>query len=267
MQLNHLQDWLSLSDPNRETDLISAFLVSYKADHFILEIDEDDLQTKVDIVEDSIPEKVDSDTGNAQKIYRVTSNRLDFISFADFFITLMSTMLTALGFLITLTGILLITNVQLMSVEDREFQTGVLRALGANRGGIFQSIIIENLFQGIIGGILGLIGGFAFGQAVAIYLVGLFGTGELSVQPVVSQEAVILSVIIGVVLSIITGILPALRASRVNIVEALRGIKVKFTAKTSRNLAVLGVLMIVAGSIIHLYNGVFDETYQVFWSS
>ena len=267
MRLEHLQDWLSLSDPNRETDLISTFLVSYKSDHFILEIDEDYLQTQVDLVEASIPEEVDSETGNAQKIYQVTSNRLDFISFAGFFITLMSTILTALGFLITLTGILLITNVQLMSVEDREFQTGVLRAVGANRGGIFQSIIIENLFQGLIGGILGLIGGLAFGQAVAMYLVNLFGTGELSVQPVVSQEAVILSVIIGVVLSIITGILPALRASRVKIVEALRGLKVEFKEKSSRNLAALGVLMILGGIILLLNNGIIDEAYQVFWVS
>ena len=267
IRLDHLQEWLSLKDPKRETDIINTFLVSYKADHFILEIDEDYLRTKVELLENSIPEEMDPQTGNAHKIYQVTSNRLDFIGFAEFFITIMSTMLTALGFLITLTGILLITNVQLMSVEDREFQTGVLRAVGANRGGIFQSIIIENLFQGIIGGILGLVGGFAFGQAVAMYLVSLFGTGELSVQPVVSQEAVVLSVIIGVVLSIITGILPALRASRVNIVEALRGIKVEFKEKSSRNLAAFGVLMIVGGIILLLYNGIIEEAYQVFWIS
>ena len=267
IRLEHLQDWLSLRDPKGETDLISTFLVSYKADHFILEIDEDYLRTKVDLVEASIPEEIDPTTGNTQKIYQVTSNRLDFIGFADFFITLMSTMLTALGFLIMLTGILLITNVQLMSVEDREFQTGVLRAVGANRRGIFQSIIIENLFQGIIGGILGLLGGLAFGQAVAMYLVSLFGTGELSVQPVVSQQAVILSVVIGVVLSIVTGILPALRASRVKIVDALRGLKVEFKEKSSRNLAALGVLMILGGIILLLNNGVIDESYQVFWVS
>jgi ABC-type antimicrobial peptide transport system permease subunit len=266
-RLEHLQEWISLQDPKRETDIVSAFLVAYKSDHFVLEIDEDYLRTKAELVEDAVPEEVDPQTGKAQKIYQVTSARLDFFGFAAFFITLMSTMLTSLGFLITLTGVLLITNVQLMSVEDREFQTGVLRAVGANRGGIFQSIMIENLFQGIIGGILGLVGGLAFGQAVALYLVGLFGTGELSVQPVISQEAVILSVIIGVVLSIITGILPALRASRVNIVEALRGIKVKFKAKSSRNLAAFGVLMIIAGIILLLYNGVFEETLQVFWSS
>jgi len=266
-RLEHLQEWISLQDPGRETDIVSAFLIAYKSDHFILEIDEDYLKTKVELLKNAIPEEVDPQTGKAQKIYQVTSARLDFFGFAAFFITLMSTMLTSLGFLITLTGLLLITNVQLMSVEDREFQTGVLRAVGANRGGIFQSIMIENLFQGIIGGILGLIGGMAFGQAVALYLVGLFGTGELSVQPVISQEAVILSVIIGVVLSIITGILPALRASQVNVVEALRGIKVKIKAKSSRNLAAFGVLMIIAGIILLLYNGVFEETHQVFWSS
>jgi ABC-type antimicrobial peptide transport system permease subunit len=266
-KLEHLQEWISLRDPESETDIISAFSVAYKADHFILEIDENYLRTKVELLEDAIPEEVDPQTGEAQKIYQVASARLDFFSFASFFITLISTILTSLGFLITLTGVLLITNIQLMSVEDREFQTGVLRAVGANRMGIFQSIMIENLFQGIIGGILGLIGGLAFAQAVALYLVGLFGTGELSVQPVISQGTVILSVITGVVLSIITGILPALRASRVNIVEALRGIKVKFKAKSSRNLATIGVLMIIAGSILLLYNGVFEEAHQVFWSS
>jgi ABC-type antimicrobial peptide transport system permease subunit len=265
IRLDYLQQWLSLQDPKRETDLISTFLVSYKPDHFTLEIDEDFLRNKLEQVENSIPEEVNPNTGNAQKIYQVTSNRLDFIDFAQFFITIMSTMLTALGFLITLTGILLITNVQLMSVEDREFQTGVLRAVGANRGGIFQSIIIENLFQGIMGGILGLIGGLAFGQAVAMYLVSLFGTGELSIQPVVSEQAVILSVIIGVVLSIITGILPALRASRVKIVEALRGIKVEFKEKSSRNLAALGILAVIGGIVLLLNNGIFDENYQVFW--
>ncbi len=251
--LEDLQKWISLQDPMRKTDIISAFLVAYKTDHFALEIDEDYLRTRVELLEERIPEEVNPQTGKTQKIYQATSTRLDFFGFAEFFITILGTILTSLGFLIMLTGVLLITNVQLMSVEDREFQTGVLRAVGSSRGGIFQSMMIENLFQGIIGGIVGFFGGLMFGQAVAVYLVSLFGTGELSVQPVVSQEAVILSVIVGVVLSIVTGILPALRASRVNVVEALRGIKVEFKEKSSRNLAAIGVLIIVAGIILLLY--------------
>ncbi|UCH03073.1 MAG: FtsX-like permease family protein [Candidatus Bathyarchaeota archaeon] len=265
--LPHLQDWISLQDPLRETDLISAYLIAFKADHFIQEIDEEYLRTQIDLLEDAIPEEEDPQTGDKAKIYTVTSTRLNFIDLAGFFITLMSTMLSSLGFLITLTGILLITNVQLMSVEDREFQTGVLRAVGANRRGIFQSQMIETLFQGLIGGVLGFIGGMAFGQAVALYLVGLFGTGAQSVQPVFSQEAIILSFIVGIILSIITGILPALRASRVNIVEALRGIKVKLKAKSGRNLTTIGVLLSFASIILLLYNGILEKTHQVFWTS
>jgi len=128
-------------------------------------------------------------------------------------------------------------------------------------------MIIENLFQGILGGIIGFLGGLAFGQAVAQYLAGLFGTGELSVQPIISQEVVILSVIIGVVLSIITGILPALRASRVKIVEALRGIKIAFKAKSGRNLVALGILMTIGGTILLLYNGIINTSYQPFWTA
>ena len=266
-KLSHLQQWLSLQDPKKETDIVSAFLIALKANHFTSEIKEDYLKSRLKLLEEAIPTRVDSQTGEVQKIYRVSSARLDFFGLAGFMITLLSTILTALGFLIMLTGVLLITNVQLMSIEDREFQTGVLRAVGENRRGIFQSILVENLFQGIIGGLLGFVGGLAFGQGVAVYLAGLFGTGELSVEPVISQEIVILSVVVGVVLSIVTGILPALRASRVNIVEALRGIKVAFEAKSGRNLAALGVLMALGGIVILLYNGVFEKSYQVFWSS
>jgi ABC-type antimicrobial peptide transport system permease subunit len=93
----------------------------------------------------------------------------------------------------------------------------------------------------------------------------LFGTGQFSVQPIVSQQVVILSVIAGVALGIITGVLPALRASRVNIVEALRGIKVAFEEKSGRNLALLGVLAIAAGVFVLLINGTIDTTYDAIW--
>jgi ABC-type antimicrobial peptide transport system permease subunit len=264
-KLEHLQQWVSLQDSKKETDIVKSYLVALKTGHFTSEINEDYLQEQVDNVEAAIPEKVDAVTGNIQKVYIVESERLTFFSIAEIIITLLSTMLTALGLLVMITGVLLITNVQLMNVEDREFQTGVLRAVGENRRGIMQSMLIENVFQGIIGGILGLFGGLAFGQTVAVYLVELFGTGRLSVQPVVSPQVVILSVIIGVLLGIITGILPALRASRVNIVEALRGIKGSLEEKSGRNLALLGIVAIAAGVLVLLINGVFDESYQGIW--
>lgn len=263
--LEHLQQWMSLHDPQQETDIVKTYLVALQTDHFVSEINEDYLQEQVNLADEAIPTTVDLLTGNTQKMYTVSSARLTFFSISEMIMTLLSTILTALGLLITITGILLITNVQLMNVEDREFQTGVLRAVGQNRLGIAQSMLIENLFQGVIGGLLGLVGGLGFGQIVAAYLVSLFGTGTASVQPVISQQVVILSVIIGVALGILTGVLPTLRASRVNIVEALRGIKVSFKEKSTRNLALLGIVLVAAGALILLVNGVFDKNAQVIW--
>jgi ABC-type antimicrobial peptide transport system permease subunit len=267
LSLDHLQQWYSLQDPTRVTDRIGSYLVALKTGHFTTEINQDYLQQQVDTVKAAVPEKFDPTTGESYKVYSVDSARLTFFSIAEIIMTLLSTMLTALGLLIMITGVLLITNVQLMSVEDREFQTGVLRAVGENRRGIAQSMLIENVFQGVIGGICGLAGGLAFGQAVAVYLVELFGTGQLSVQPVVSEQVVILSVIAGVLLGIVTGLLPALRASRVNIVEALRGIKVTFEEKSGRNLVLLGILAVAAGVFVLLFNGTIDKNYESIWVS
>ena len=265
LRLEHVQQWLTLQDRKKELDRVSSYLVALQTDHFSSEINEDYLQGQVDLVKAAIPVSVNPDTGETEKIYSVYSARLTFFSVAEIVMTLLSTMLTALGLLIAITGVLLITNVQLMNVEDREFQTGVMRAVGENRRGITTSILIENMFQGIIGGIFGLMGGLGFGQIVASYLASMFGTGELSVQPIVSQQVVILSVLIGVALGIITGILPALRASRVNIVEALRGIKVTFEEKSGRNLVLLGIVAIAGGVFVLLINGVIDKSYEAIW--
>ncbi|MCW4005707.1 MAG: FtsX-like permease family protein [Candidatus Bathyarchaeota archaeon] len=264
--LPHLQGWVSLQDPLRQTDQISTYLISLKTNHFTYEISEDYLKEQVEALKNQVPQQTNPLTGESYDIYAVTAPRLNFFNVAAFFMTLLSSVLTALGLLIMITGVLLITNVQLMNVEDREFQTGVLRAVGENRTGIFRSMLIENLLQGVIGGVLGLFGGIAFGQGVAYYLVSIFRTGEFSVQPVISQEIVIISVIVGVLLSIVTGLLPAMRASRVNIVEALRGIKTRFEEKTSQNLVALGALAIVGGCVVLLFNGVFESSTNVIWT-
>ncbi len=263
--LEGLQDWVSLSDFLRNKDIISAYLITYQTDHFETPIEEDYLQAQFDNLEEALPEKMVDE--KLTSVYAIDSARLQYIGIIDLIFNMMSAFLNVLGLLIIITGVLLITNVQLMSVEDREFQTGVMRAVGEKRRGIFFSMLIETLIQGVLGGILGLFGGLLFGQVVALYLVGLFGSGSASVQPIVQQSVVIFSVLVGVILGIITGLLPALRASRVNIVEALRGIKIIFQEKSSNNLVLVGVFLTFLGSIFLLNNGFFNEDLQYIWET
>lgn len=263
LSLEGLQDWVSLADENRNKDIISTYLIALQTNHFNNPIQEDYLQEQFDLLEDAIPEKMI--LGTSVKIYAVDSPRLLYFDIVGIIFTMMSAFLNVLGMLIIITGILLITNVQLMSVEDREFQTGVFRAVGERRRGIFLTMLIETLFQGVIGGLLGLFGGLAFGQIVAVYLAGLFGSGSASVQPVIKESVVVFSVIVGVILGIITGLLPALRASRVNIVEALRGIKIVTEEKSSRNFALIGYLLSFVGIFFLLNNGLLNTDLQYIW--
>ncbi|MHA2245719.1 MAG: FtsX-like permease family protein [Candidatus Hodarchaeales archaeon] len=269
MRLDHLQSYLSWQNtlPSfnfstypftlstiRNTDFVDSYLVALITDHFDKEIDEDLLEEKVDDLIEAVPEQFDVNL-ELYNIYNVESGRLSFFRIAGFMFNMLNGFLSALGLLIITTGLLLITNVQLMSVEDREFQTGVLRAVGENRRGIFQAYLLETVFQGVIGGIFGFVGGILFGWLVAFYLASLFATGQLSIIPVVNANVVILALLIGVILAIITGILPSMRASRVNIVEALRGIKVSFEEKSSRNFVLLGFAITIFGVLILLNNG------------
>jgi ABC-type antimicrobial peptide transport system permease subunit len=199
--------------------------------------------------------------------YTINSLRITFFIIADSIKEVLNSFLTTLGVLIIATGLLLITNIQLMSVEDREFQTGVLRAVGENRTGITRIYLLETIFQGVIGGIVGLGGGLLFGWTVAYYLSGLFGTGAGTVTPVVPVSLIIFSVLVGVLIAILTGLLPAIRASRVNIVEALRGIKIMFEEKSSRNFILLGLIILIFGIYVLLENGFINTKRQPIWDS
>lgn len=263
MSMQGLQEWLSLQDVTRNKNIVSSYLISFKSDHFNTKIDTEFLQDQLDSLEEALPVKTEN--GNTMNLYVASSPRLLYTEIIDLVFNMMSTFLNVLGLLIVVTGVLLITNVQLMSVEDREFQTGVLRAVGEKRRGIFLSMLFETLFQGAFGGIFGLVGGLVFGQVVALYIAGLLGTGQFSVRPVLNQSVIIFSVIIGIFLGILTGVLPALRASRVNIVESLRGIKVQFEEKSGRNLVLLGVLLSIVGTLILLNNGFFNDSLQYIW--
>jgi ABC-type antimicrobial peptide transport system permease subunit len=154
--LESFQQWQSLQTLPRNTDIIGAYLIAFQTDHFNNAIDEDILQAHFDSFEENIPLKMIN--GNEVTVYTADSSRLLYFGIIDTIFNLMSSFLNVLGMLIIITGILLITNVQLMSVEDREFQTGVLRAVGEKRRGVFQSMFFETIVQGVFGGIFGLSG-------------------------------------------------------------------------------------------------------------
>lgn len=117
-------------------------------------------------------------------------------------------------------GAFLVFNALSMTVLERTRELGMLRALGATRSMIARSVITEAAALGVLGSIAGL----AFGYLMARGLSYLFGRAfHFQIERVdVSPFALVSAVVIGVLITVLAALYPALRAGRVSPVEAMR---------------------------------------------
>ena len=132
--------------------------------------------------------------------------------------------LSMFGVLALFMGAFIIFNTFRTIVVERRHDIGTLRALGASRKTIRGIFLFEGLLQGVIGTGLGLIFGYLMG-------VGVIKIAEeplsqfINIQmgaPVVSPSLVLVSILLGVGVTVLAGIIPAIKASRLTPMEALR---------------------------------------------
>ena len=127
------------------------------------------------------------------------------------------TALNIVGYIIggfaLLVGMFSVANIMFVSVKERTSIIGIKKALGAKQWVILLEFLIESVVLCIIGGIMGL--ALVFGL---MKLLSLFTPFDLYVSTSNALATVLLSIIIGV----ISGVIPALQASRMDPVEAIR---------------------------------------------
>jgi putative ABC transport system permease protein len=117
-------------------------------------------------------------------------------------------------------------NIMLVSVDERIREIGLRRALGARKRHIRLQFIAEALALTLVGGAFGIL--VSYGIALAVGTVPLLGplfddtTGKGDITLNISAFTVLLSTAILVVVGIASGIIPALRASRLDPSSALR---------------------------------------------
>ena len=107
------------------------------------------------------------------------------------------------------------------SVSSRVAEIGTLRALGFRRSSVLYAFVAEALLLGLIGGVLGL--GFASFMQFASFSTTNFQTfADLSFSFTLTPGIVLSTLVFALGMGLIGGFLPALRASRMDIVDSLR---------------------------------------------
>lgn len=107
------------------------------------------------------------------------------------------------------------------SVASRTAEIGTLRALGFSRTAVLAAFLGEALLLGLFGGIVGLAAA-SFMQALSISTTNFQTFAELAFRFVLTPAIVVLSLSFALVMGFIGGVLPAARAARLSIVDALR---------------------------------------------
>jgi putative ABC transport system permease protein len=107
------------------------------------------------------------------------------------------------------------------AVANRTVEIGTLRALGFKRRSILAVFLIESLVIAISGGIIGIFLA-SFLQFINISTLNFQSFSELAFSFSLSPSIIITSIIFSILMGIIGGFLPSIRAARLNIVNALR---------------------------------------------
>jgi ABC-type antimicrobial peptide transport system permease subunit len=107
------------------------------------------------------------------------------------------------------------------AVANRVAEIGTLRALGFQRSSILAAFITEALLLGLVGGIAGLVGA-SFMQLITISTMNWQTFSELAFSFALTAEIVFKSITFAVLMGLAGGVIPAIRASRLKIVDALR---------------------------------------------
>jgi putative ABC transport system permease protein len=129
---------------------------------------------------------------------------------------------SAIASVALLVGVISIVNIMLVNVSERTREIGVLKAIGFTNREILGSILTEAGFLGFMASVIGIIIAAILMETGITFYGPQLGMANISITQMLPLWLVAGVIAGATILSVLAGLYPAWRASRLNVVEALR---------------------------------------------
>jgi len=194
-----------------------------------------------------LPETAQVRTGQ-EEAKKQTSDTNSFLNILQYF-------LLAFGFVALFVGIFVIANTMGITVAQRMRELATLRTLGATRRQVYWSVVLEAFTIGVIASVIGLFAGLGLAKVLNQIFVW-FGIDLPQVGTVFATRTIVVALIVGIFVTMIAAVRPALRATRVEPIAAVREGAVLPPSRLAKFGPYIAVV-VIAGAVALMLVGLF----------
>ena len=208
----------------------------------------------VGVSPEKLRDEISAALGGAYTVKTGEQVRADTLASLDTALSFVNYFLLAFGLIALLVGTFIIYNTFSMIVAQRLRELALLRAIGASPRQVSRSVLLEALLVGLVGSVVGLATGVALAYGLRSLLNALnFGLPSGPLQ--LTALTVIITLAVGILVTLVSAYSPARRAARTPPVEAMRqefasvGTSLRRRTVIAAALAALSVVVLLLGAI------------------
>ena len=175
--------------------------------------------TKADIAKSRLQKDLGSD-------YSLASLKAKMLESIEQSVSSYRSVFSLLGGMSLMVAVMLLLNSMFAAISERRYEIGVLRSIGSSREQVFYMFLLEILFIGVVGALASIPLSIAVAKLIttsmpAPYIQNI-GKAPGAVEFMFSGTTLLISLLTGVTITLILGLVPSIAAARVEIVRALR---------------------------------------------
>src|ERR1700710_263195 len=212
-----------------------------------------DVQAQAGVTQPEVERRINADVGRSVLVRTGTEDSAQESKDLSQILSYLTIALLVFGLIALLVGAFVIFNTFSMTVAQRTREFGMLRTIGASRKQILQAVVLEALLIGFAGAVLGLLAGIGLAPLLA-KLLGMVGFDLPNTALVIAVRTALVAIVVGTFVTLLSSLAPALRATRISPMAAMREgavgaskVKRRWVLMLQAAVAGLGLVLMLVG--------------------